>query len=113
MLDNTGADAIMIGRAAQGNPWLFKQIDHFLNTGKPLEKPDAMMIRSILLSHLEKLYSFYGDVSGVRIARKHIGWYFKQLDDIPLAIRNAINQAHNPSEQIRLVHSAFDFLTRL
>jgi len=111
VLEETGADAVMIGRAAQGNPWLFSQINHFLNTGKRLEKPDATMIHSTLASHLEKLYSFYGDAGGVKIARKHIGWYFKQLDTIPLHTRNAINQADKPSEQIKLVHSAFDFLT--
>lgn len=111
VLEATGADAIMIGRAAQGNPWLFSQINYFLSTGKRLEKPDAAMIQSTLLSHLEKLYSFYGDACGVRIARKHIGWYFRQLDAIPLDTKNTINQAQEPAEQIRLVNSAFDFLT--
>ncbi|MDO9104237.1 MAG: tRNA dihydrouridine synthase DusB [Methylovulum sp.] len=111
VLDATGADAIMIGRAAQGNPWLFSQINHFLSTGKQLEKPDVAMIRNTLVSHLEKLYSFYGDIGGVRIARKHIGWYFKQLGGIPPHTKNTINQAHTPSEQLRQVYSAFDFLT--
>ena len=74
VLTATGADAIMIGRAAQGNPWLFNQISHFLKTGKNLEKPTDTAIHSTLLSHLDQLYSFYGNVSGVRIARKHIGW---------------------------------------
>lgn len=111
VLAETGADAVMIGRAAQGNPWLFSQINYFLSTGQQLEKPDTAMIHSTLISHLEKLYSFYGDISGVRIARKHIGWYFKQLGAIPLHTQNAINQAHAPSEQIRRVHSAFDLLT--
>lgn len=108
VLDATGADAIMIGRAAQGNPWLFSQINHFLNTGERLEKPDAAMIHGTLASHLEKLYSFYGDALGVRIARKHIGWYFKQLDaSVPLHTKHMINLALTPSEQIRRVHAAF------
>lgn len=111
VLGATGADAIMIGRAAQGNPWLFSQISHFLSTGKRLEKPEAAMIQDTLISHLEKLYSFYGDAGGVRIARKHIGWYFKPLDGIPLHIKSIINQAQEPSEQIRRVHWAFNFLT--
>ena len=108
VLEASGADALMIGRAAQGNPWLFSQINHFLSTGEQLEKPDAAMIHNILVSHLEKLYSFYGDAGGVRIARKHIGWYFKHLDAVSPHAKNAINQASEPSEQIRLVHSAFD-----
>jgi tRNA-dihydrouridine synthase len=82
VLDATGADAIMIGRAAQGNPWLFKQINHFLKTGKVLEKPTDSVIHSTLLSHLEQLYSFYGNASGVRMARKHISWYFKHFGSV-------------------------------
>ncbi len=111
VLEATGADAIMIGRAAQGNPWLFGQISHFLETGKHLKKPGATEIHNALASHLEKLYSFYGNVTGVRMARKHIGWYFKQLDVIPAHIKNAINQANEPSEQIKRVQAAFGFLT--
>jgi tRNA-dihydrouridine synthase B len=108
VLATTGADAIMIGRAAQGNPWLFNQIRHFLKTGKVLEKPTDSAIYSILLSHLEQLYSFYGNVSGVRIARKHIGWYFKHLGSISQDTKNIINQASVPSQQIMLVKAALD-----
>lgn len=111
ILDTTGADAIMIGRAAQGNPWLFEQINHFLKTGKSIEKPTVTAIHNIVMSHLEKLYSFYGDVSGVRIARKHIAWYFNYLDPINPDIKNNINQASVPSRQIELVNSAFNLLT--
>jgi len=68
VLKQTGADAVMIGRAAQGNPWLFKQINYFLKSGKHLEKPKESDIQSTLQDHLEQLYSFYGSVSGVRIA---------------------------------------------
>jgi tRNA-dihydrouridine synthase B len=96
----------MIGRAAQGNPWLFNQISHFLKTGKALEKPTDSTIHSTLLSHLEQLYSFYGNVSGVRIARKHIGWYFKHFGSINQDTKNIINQATVPSQQIMLVRAA-------
>ena len=103
----TGADALMIGRAAQGNPWLFKEIDAFINQGKVIQKPTVTEICSTLVTHIEKLYSFYGDVTGVRIARKHISWYLKHLDFISQDIRNKINQATQPIQQMALIHSAF------
>lgn len=108
VLATTGADAIMIGRAAQGNPWLFDQTGHFLKTGKALEKPTDSAIHGTLLWHLEQLYSFYGNVSGVRIARKHIGWYFKHLGSISQDTKNNINQAQCPSRQLALINSAFN-----
>ncbi|MDI1291872.1 MAG: tRNA dihydrouridine synthase DusB [Methylobacter sp.] len=111
VLQSTGADAIMIGRAAQGNPWLFSQISHFINHGKHLEKPTVTDIYSTLMSHLDKLYSFYGNASGVKIARKHIAWYFKHLESIAPDTKININQAQCPSEQIALIHSAFNLLT--
>ncbi|TAK65217.1 tRNA dihydrouridine synthase DusB [Methylobacter sp.] len=111
VLDSTGADAIMIGRAAQGNPWLFSQISHFINHGKHLEKPTITAIHSTLMNHLDKLYSFYGNESGVRIARKHIAWYFRHLEPVVQDTQSAINQAQCPSQQIALINSAFDFLT--
>jgi tRNA-dihydrouridine synthase B len=110
VLDTTGADAIMIGRAAQGNPWLFKQINHFLKTGKSLEKPTHSTIHGTILSHMEQLYCFYGNVSGVKIARKHIGWYFNAFPSISQSTRNNINQASVPSQQIMLVRAALDIL---
>jgi tRNA-dihydrouridine synthase B len=111
VLETTGADAIMIGRAAQGNPWLFTQINHFLKTGKNLEKPIDSVIQNTLLIHLEQLYSFYGNITGVRIARKHIGWYFKHFESITQATKNNINQASFPSQQITLVRAALDIRT--
>jgi tRNA-dihydrouridine synthase B len=107
VLNVTGADALMIGRAAQGNPWLFKEIDCFINTGKVIDKPTIKEIYPILIAHIEKLYSFYGDVTGVRIARKHISWYFKHLDFISQDIRSKINQAAQPNQQMQLIQSAF------
>ena len=109
VLKNTGADAIMIGRAAQGNPWLFSQINHFLDTGETLEKPTQSVIQSTLLTHLEHLYSFYGNTTGVRIARKHISWYFNHIDNIHQDTKNKVNQAQCPTEQILQVNLAFNF----
>ncbi|MGZ8159394.1 MAG: tRNA dihydrouridine synthase DusB [Methylobacter sp.] len=111
VLDSTGADAIMIGRAAQGNPWLFSQISHFINHGKHLEKPTNTAIHDTLMSHLDKLYSFYGNASGVKIARKHIAWYLKHLESVTQDAKSAINQAQCPFQQIALINSAFNPLT--
>ncbi|MEI8209650.1 MAG: tRNA dihydrouridine synthase DusB [Methylococcales bacterium] len=108
VLKKTGADGLMMGRAAQGNPWIFKQINHFLKTGKQLEKPQDRELQSTLQDHLEQLYSFYGNVSGVRIARKHIGWYLNHLNSISLETRNKINQAQCPNQQRELINSAFN-----
>jgi tRNA-dihydrouridine synthase B len=110
VLTSTGADAIMIGRAAQGNPWLFTEINSFLNTGKTIKKPTVSDIHQTLLQHLEALYSFYGNTVGVRMARKHIGWYFKQVNAIDLNTKNRINQAQHPVEQLMLINTAFNLL---
>ena len=75
----TNADAIMIGRAAQGQPWLFRQIDHYLKFNEKLEEPPQAEMRTIILNHLHELYSLYGKQQGVRIARKHIGWYLENM----------------------------------
>ena len=107
VLAKTGADAIMIGRAAQGNPWLFKEIEVFLNAGKIVEKPTISGIYATLMAHLDQLYSFYGAAVGVRIARKHIGWYLKNLDFIGQDIKNMINQATQTNQQMMLIQSAF------
>ncbi len=79
VLDATGADAIMIGRAAQGRPWIFREIDHFLRTGAQLPPPRVDEVRPALLAHLDDHYSFYGKDIGLRTARKHIIWYTKRL----------------------------------
>ncbi|AXE34986.1 tRNA dihydrouridine synthase DusB [Chromobacterium phragmitis] len=79
VLDYTGADAIMIGRAAQGRPWIFREIQHYLDTGETLPPPTVGEIRELMLGHLDELYGFYGEYSGCRIARKHIAWYTKGL----------------------------------
>lgn len=111
VLTSTDADAIMIGRAAQGNPWLFTEINHFLNTGKTIKKPTVTEIHQTLLTHLENLYSFYGNLAGVRIARKHIGWYFRHIDGVDSITQALINQAQAPTQQLMLINSAFSLLT--
>ena len=79
VLDYTGADAVMVGRAAQGRPWIFREIDHFLRTGTHLPAPYVAEVRALMDEHLRAHYGFYGDYLGVRTARKHIGWYVRDL----------------------------------
>ncbi len=81
VLDYTGADAVMIGRAAQGRPWIFREIEYFLKTGEHLPPPEVSEIHAVMLAHLHDLYEFYGDLTGMRVARKHISWYTKGLKD--------------------------------
>ncbi len=109
VLDYTGADAVMIGRAAQGRPWIFREVDHFLNTGHTLPEPDVSEIRDILLGHLHNLYAFYGEYTGVRIARKHISWYSKGQRH-GAAFRQAVNRVETVDEQLNMVQ---DFFARL
>jgi tRNA-dihydrouridine synthase B len=75
VLERTGAAALMIGRAAQGNPWIFREVEHFLATGRHAPPPDAAQIREVLCGHLRALHDFYGETRGVRVARKHLSWY--------------------------------------
>ena len=106
VLERTGADAIMIGRAAQGRPWIFREIENYLNTGEILPKPDVEEIRSIMKNHMSNLYEFYGEFTGVRVARKHIAWYSKgQIGGG--AFRQKINQSENSVEQLQLADSVF------
>ncbi|MDR8012912.1 tRNA dihydrouridine synthase DusB [Ectopseudomonas guguanensis] len=79
VLDATGADALLIGRAAQGRPWIFHEIEHYLRTGETLPAPSLLEVERILLEHLAALHAFYGELMGVRIARKHVGWYLATL----------------------------------
>ncbi|MBD3609134.1 MAG: tRNA dihydrouridine synthase DusB [Gammaproteobacteria bacterium] len=110
VLDTTGADAIMIGRAAQGNPWIFREIVHYLKTGKEMDKPSLDEVRSTLLEHLHNLYDFYGEFTGVRVARKHISWYSKGQRDGG-RFRQAVNQVESSAEQIKMIHEFFDELS--
>lgn len=107
VLEYTGADAVMIGRAAQGRPWIFREIDHYLRTGEKLAPPDHEEMRELLLEHLEDHYRFYGEYTGVRTARKHIGWYLADLPDGP-AFCAGMNQIENTREQWQAVADWFD-----
>ncbi len=109
VLKATGADAVMIGRAAQGRPWIFREISHFLATGQTLPHPGPVEIREILLRHLDQLHSFYGEEAGVRIARKHLGWYAKDRPE-NAAFRDVVNRAQSASEQRRLASEYFEAL---
>ncbi len=109
VLDYTQADAVMIGRAAQGRPWIFREIDHYLQTGEKLPEPSLSEVRSILLEHLENLYAFYGEYAGVRIARKHISWYSKGQRH-GAAFRQAVNKLETTEEQLQITKDFFDAL---
>ncbi len=109
VLEKTGADAVMIGRAAQGRPWIFGRVAHYLATGELLPEPTLAEVRDILVVHLEHLHAFYGEVSGVRIARKHLGWYAKDRPE-NAAFRAVVNRAQTADEQLRLTRDYFDAL---
>lgn len=108
VLEYTGADAIMIGRAAQGRPWFFQEIQHFLQTGEHLIQADLQKVKTTLQQHLQALYLFYGELNGVRIARKHIGWYFGHLGSLPTTIKAQIYQTNIAKTQLALVNAAFE-----
>jgi tRNA-dihydrouridine synthase B len=99
VLEHTGADAIMIGRGAQGAPWIFNEINHYLKTGEQLAPLSRMEISSILLDHVQALHEFYGEVMGPRIARKHVGWYLKEQDQLGY-FKKQFNAIDCPSEQL-------------
>ena len=107
VLEHTGADAVMIGRAAQGRPWLFREISHFLATGKHLPPPQVSEIQQVLLGHVHELYNFYGEHTGLRVARKHISWYTKGLTG-SAHFRQLMNQLESSAEQLKAVNEFFD-----
>ena len=106
VLEKTGADGIMIGRAAQGRPWLFREIEHYLKTGEKLPPPQVSEIHRVLLAHLEDLYAFYGDETGFRVARKHIAWYTRGLVG-SAAFRHHMNQLPSIALQRQAVDDFF------
>jgi tRNA-dihydrouridine synthase B len=110
VLEFTGADAIMIGRAAQGRPWIFREIQHYLATGAHLPPPTFAEVRDVMLAHLDAHYAFYGEAAGVRIARKHLGWYTRSIPGGD-AFRGAVNAAETIAEQRAAVRRFFDTLT--
>jgi tRNA-dihydrouridine synthase B len=130
VLSYTGADAIMIGRGAQGRPWIFREINHFLKTGTKMPAPSVNEVRSILLEHVKELHQFYGDYMGVRIARKHVSWYIhsfallgeesseelgegfavKFTGNQGKAFRATFNGLSSTSEQLEMLNLCFDQL---
>jgi len=105
----TGADALMIGRASLGRPWIFREISHYLATGQYAPAPMVEEIRATLLDHVQQLYSLYGDVTGVRVARKHIAWYTSELRGAQ-EFRQHMNRVDCPTAQVEVVNVFFDQL---
>jgi tRNA-dihydrouridine synthase B len=117
VLQYTGAAAVMIGRAAQGNPWIFREINHYLATGQHLNKPSAEEICITLSQHVKELHRFYGELMGLRIARKHVGWYLKQhshnaekllLSNYHDDFRHRFNRIENSQEQLNAITDFFN-----
>jgi tRNA-dihydrouridine synthase B len=106
VLAATGADALMIGRAAQGRPWIFREIAHYLATGESLPSPPVDFVGETLLAHVRALHEFYGETAGVRIARKHLAWYAKDRAE-NAAFRAVVNRAETAEEQLRLTRNYF------
>jgi tRNA-dihydrouridine synthase B len=106
VLEATGADALMIGRAAQGRPWIFREIAHFLSTGELLPAPGVAVVRDTLLAHARALHEFYGETAGVRIARKHLAWYAQDRPE-NAAFRAVVNRAETAEAQLRLTRDYF------
>ncbi len=107
VLDYTNADGVMLGRAAQGSPWIFREIQHYLETGQHLAEPSLKEVKSILVDHLLALHEFYGEYLGVRIARKHVGWYLQAHDDNK-DVRRQFNRLETPEEQLELINTHFE-----
>ena len=107
VLQYTGADAVMIGRAAQGRPWIFREIEHFIATGEHLAAPPVGEVHRVLLKHVYDLYAFYGDQTGLRVARKHISWYTKGLAG-SASFRHHMNQLESCDAQLGAVNDFFD-----
>lgn len=107
VLNYTGADGLFVGRAAQGRPWIFREMTHFLRTGAPLPPPGRHEVRSLLLEHVRALHDFYGEVMGVRIARKHVGWYL-QSNDQTGAFRKVFNRLSEANAQLDAIHQFFE-----
>lgn len=106
VLDYTGADAVMIGRAAQGRPWIFQEINHYLQHNELLPAPSNDTIKGIVLNHVKALHDFYGLHMGTRIARKHVGWYLQTLDDTT-SFRSQFNRIDDAQEQLDLLNEFF------
>ena len=106
VLEYTKADALMIGRAAQGRPWIFRHIQHYLQTGELLPEPPTAFIAETLITHLHQLHEFYGELQGVRIARKHLGWYSAAQENA-VEFRARVNKAETAQEQVAITEDYF------
>jgi len=106
VLDYTGAAGLMVGRGAQGNPWIFREFSHFLRTGEPLPPPDEDEVHSVMRDHLQRLHAFYGESNGVRVARKHIGWYLKTRPNSKHILYDLM-RVHTAKEQFQLLEQHF------
>jgi tRNA-dihydrouridine synthase B len=109
VLEFTGADGLMIGRAAQGRPWIFREVDHYLRTGETLPPPEKEEVRKVMLEHVENLHQLYGIVMGPRIARKHVGWYLED-QDTDRSFRKAFNAIESAEEQFDALNEYFDLV---
>ena len=112
VLDATGADGLMIGRAAQGRPWIFREIAHYLATGERLPPPAVEEVRGLIVAHLLDHYAFHGAETGMRTARKHVGWYVERLDGGE-AFRRAFNTCDSTAAQLAALHGFFDRLAAI
>jgi tRNA-dihydrouridine synthase B len=111
ILTATRCDGVMIGRAAQGRPWIFDEVNSFLAGGELREELALESVRDIMRAHLEDLYEFYGDETGVRVARKHLSWYFRQYPGQE-ALRNRLVQIETPREQLAMLLEQYDTRVR-
>jgi len=112
VLDHTDADGLLIGRGAQGRPWIFREIEHFIKTGEHLTAPNTAEIKSILNRHILQLHQFYGDIMGVRIARKHIAWYFKHINPLLLPLVKESFAIQEPQQQLDCIDKIFHAHTK-
>jgi tRNA-dihydrouridine synthase B len=108
VLDFTGADGVMLGRASHGAPWIFRSVNTYLHSGFAAPALSRTEVRDIILGHLSSLYAFYGEDLGVRIARKHLGWYCEQLLTDPADTRRTLMAAESTSVQFALVHDRLE-----
>jgi tRNA-dihydrouridine synthase B len=106
VLSLTGADGLMIGRAAQGNPWIFREIKHYMETGESITAPHPLEVLEVMQQHLEQLHQSYGEYRGIRVARRHIGWYLKGRTD-SAETRHGLMRTENADEQFRLLKDYF------
>ncbi|MBN7826115.1 tRNA dihydrouridine synthase DusB [Bowmanella dokdonensis] len=109
VLELTGADAVMIGRGAQGRPWIFREIDHYLKTGEALAAPTLTEVRQVMLEHVSNVHQFYGEFAGTRIARKHVGWYLSE-HDTDRQFRSQFNGIGEAQAQLDALNQYFEQL---